>query len=135
MSECVRRPAKEILGTSRRGGSSLKGAGRWNEERKEKVNEKKEAYATFVNSEIDEEKETSRVRYKAVKKVVKKAVAVAKSMAYDTLYQKLRTKEGEKEVFKLARARERKTRELGVVRCIKDKNGTVLFEDAEIKVR
>jgi len=28
-------------------------------------------------------------------------------MAYDTLYQKLETKEGKKEVFKLARAREK----------------------------
>ena len=34
-----------------------------------------------------------------------KAVAVAKCGAYDRLYRKLETKEGEKEVFKLARAR------------------------------
>ena len=45
------------------------------------------------------------------------------------------TKEGEKEVFKLARARERKTRDLGVVRCIKDEDGKVLYEDVEIKGR
>jgi len=47
----------------------------------------------------------------------------------------LKTKEGEKEVFKLARARERSTRDLGVVRCIKDENGRVLSRDAEIKGR
>jgi len=129
MAECIRRLAKEILGTSRRGGSRMKGAWWWNEELKEKVDEKKEAYTTFVNSETDEEKVTSRVRYKAAKKVAKKAVIVAKSMAYDRLYQKLGTKEGEKEVIILARARERKTKELGVVRCIKDKNGKVLSKD------
>ena len=56
-------------------------------------------------------------------------------MAYDRLYQRLETKEGEKEVFKLARAKERRTRDLGVVRCIKDENGKVLFENAEIKER
>jgi len=88
-----------------------------------------------MNSVTDEEKETSRVRYNAAKKAAKKAVAVVKSMAYDRLYQKLGTKEGEKKVFKLARARERKTRDLGVMRCIKDENGKVLSKDAEIKVR
>jgi len=54
-------------------------------------------------------------------------------MAYDRLYQKLNTKEGEKEVFNLTRARKRKTRDLGVVRCIKGENGKVLSEDAVIK--
>jgi len=93
------------------------------------------AYTAFMNSVMDEEKDTSRVRYKVVKKVAKKAIVVAKNMAYDRLYQKLGTKEGEKEVFKLAKARERKIRDLSVVRCIKDENGKVLSEDAEIKVR
>ena len=87
---------------------------------KEKIKEKKEAYAAFMNRGTDEEKEINRVRYKAAKKVVKKAVAVAKSMTYDRLYQKLKTKDGEKEVFKLARARGRRTRHLGIVKCIKD---------------
>ena len=96
---------------------------------------KKEAYATFMNSELNEEKEISRVRYKAAKKVAKKAVAVAKSMAYDRLYRKLKTKEGKKEVFKLAKDRKRITRDLGVVRCVKDENGKALSEDAEIKER
>ena len=45
------------------------------------------------------------------------------------------TKEREKEVFKLARARERKTRDLGVVRCIKDEEGKVLTENDEIRER
>jgi len=66
-----------------------------------------------MNSEMDEEKEISRVRYKAATKIAKKVVVVAKSMAYDRLYQKLETKECEKEVFKLARAREKRTRDLG----------------------
>jgi len=48
-------------------------------------------------------------------------------MAYGRLYPKLQTKKGDKEAFKLARARERITRDLGVVRCIKDENSKVLF--------
>ena len=62
-------------------------------------------------------------------------MAVAKSLTFDRLYHRLGTKDGEKEVFKLAMARERKTRDLGVVRCIKDEDGKVLCEDAEIKER
>ena len=103
----------------------MKGAWWWNEKVKEKVKKKKEAYAAFTNSGTDEEKEISRARYKATKKVAKKAIVVAKSMAYDRLYQKLETKEGEKEVFKLERAKERRTRDLGFVKCIKDENGRV----------
>jgi len=89
----------------------------------------------FMNSAMDEEKEISRVRYKAAKKIAKKAIAVAKSMAYKRLYQKLETEKGKNEAFKLARARERRTMDLGVVRCIKDENGKVLSEDVEINER
>ena len=108
----------------------MMGAWWWNEEVKEKVKEKKVAYEDFLNSGADEEIEIiSRGRYKAVKKVVKKAVAVAKSVAYDRLYHRLESMEGEKEVFKLARTRERRSRDLGVVMCIKDENGEVFSED------
>jgi len=88
-----------------------------------------------MKSGMEEERDIRRVRYKAAKKIAKKYVAVAKNVAYDRLYHRLETKEGEKEVFKLASARERKTRDLGVVRCIKDENGKVLTEDAKIKER
>ena len=64
----------------------------------------------FMNSGTDEEKEISRVSYKAAKKVAKKAVAITKSIAYDRLYQKLETKKGEKEVSKMTRVRERRNR-------------------------
>jgi len=90
----------------------MEGAWWWNEEVNEKVREKKEAFAVFMNSGADGERDVSRARYKAAKKVAKKAVAVAKSLAYDRLYRRLGTKEGEKEVFKLARVRERRTRDL-----------------------
>jgi len=36
-------------------------------------------------------------------------------------------------MFKLARAREKKTRDLGCVRCIKGEDGKVLVEEAEIR--
>jgi len=68
MTKCIQRLAKEILGTSRRGGNKMKGARWWNEEVKKKVKKKKEAYAAFTNSGTDKEKDISRVRYKEAKK-------------------------------------------------------------------
>jgi len=135
MADCIRKSTKDILGASRRGSNRIKGAWWWKKGVKEKVKEKKDTFTTFMNSRMDEELEFNRGRYKAAKKVIKKAVAVAKSGAYDRLYRKLETKEGKKEVFKLARAKERSTRDLGVVRCIKDENGWVLSRDEEIKGR
>jgi len=38
-------------------------------------------------------------------------------------------------VFKLARASEKKSRDLGCVRCIKGEDGNVLVEEAEIRER
>jgi len=99
------------------------------------VKAKKEAYAEFMCSSLEEEREQKKIGYEAAKKVARKAVEVAKSQAFDKLHHRLGMKEGEKEIFKLARARERKTRDLGVVRCIKDEEGKVLTEDVEIKER
>ena len=89
MADCIRRSAIEVLGTSRRGGHKMEGAWWWNEEVKETVREKKKAFAVFMNSGADGDRDVSRARYKAVKKVAKKAVAVAKSLAYDRLYRRL----------------------------------------------
>ena len=47
----------------------------------------------------------------------------------------METNEGEKDVFKLARVRKKKTRNLGCVRCIKGEDGKVLVEEIEIRQR
>jgi hypothetical protein len=47
-------------------------------------------------------------------------VSEARGQAYAGLYQKLDTKEGENNVHKIAKFRERKTRDFNQVKCIKD---------------
>jgi len=78
---------------------------------KEKVKEKQNAYAALSNGTLDEEKDFMEAKYKVAKKLAKKAVTIAKNSVYERLY--LETKEGKRDVFKLARAEGRKTSDLG----------------------
>ena len=73
--------------------------------------------------------------YKLAKRVVKRAVGVAKGKAYDDLYQRLGTKEGEKDIYKMDRIRERKTRDINQIKCIKDGTDRLLLKDEEIMDR
>ena len=66
------------------------------------------------------------------KSQAKKAVAMAKGRAYDNLYARLETKEGEKELYRLARQRDRAGKDVQHVRVIKDKNGNVMVNSEAV---
>ena len=72
-----------------------------------------------------------------VKKVAKRAVSVARGRGYEDVYQRLGTKEGERDIYKLkmAKIHERKAKDIGQVKCIKDGAGQLLVMDEEIKHR
>jgi hypothetical protein len=53
---------------------------------------------------------------------------------YTELYRKLDTKEGENDVYKMAKLRERKTRDFHQVKYIKDEADRLLVKDEEIKI-
>ena len=61
-------------------------------------------------------------RYKLAKKEAKKAVQNARVKLYKEVYEKLDTKEVENDIYRIARIRERKTRDLCTRRCVKDEN-------------
>ena len=73
--------------------------------------------------------------YKGAKKAAKRAVSEARGRAYEDLYQRLNTKEGERDIYKMAKTRERKTRDVNQVKCIKDGADQLLVKDEEIKRR
>ena len=52
---------------------------------------------------------------------------MAKERAYEDLYARLETKEGEKELYRLARQRSRAGKNVQHVRIIKDENGYVMI--------
>ncbi|GJY05232.1 leucine--tRNA ligase [Tanacetum coccineum] len=76
-------------------------------------------------------KSAAEERYKEAKREAKKAVARAKEKAYEDLYKRLDSKEGENDIYRIAKARDRRKRDLGNVRFIKDGDGrTIVNEDA-----
>ncbi|GKC24387.1 retrovirus-related pol polyprotein LINE-1 [Tanacetum coccineum] len=78
----------------------------------------------------------SKVKEKqASKERSKKAVAQAKEKAYEDLYKKMDSKEGANDIFRIAKARERRRRDLGDLCVIKDEGGRTITYDEEIKKR
>ncbi|GKD04626.1 retrovirus-related pol polyprotein LINE-1 [Tanacetum coccineum] len=64
-------------------------------------------------------------------KEAKNAVARVKGKAYENLYKRLDSKEGENDIYRIAKARERREMDLRSVRFIKDEDGrSIINKDA-----
>ncbi|KAG2556553.1 hypothetical protein PVAP13_8NG202201 [Panicum virgatum] len=131
MATCVRKVALEVLGVSRGGKQEGKGTWWWNDEVQRAIKGKKECFKC-----LHLDKSASNIEgYKLGKRAEKRAVSVAKGKAYDDLYQRLGTKEGEKDIYRMARIHEKKTRDINQIKCIKDGTDRLLVKDDEIKGR
>ncbi|KAL6575803.1 hypothetical protein OROHE_000784 [Orobanche hederae] len=127
----IKEVAKEVLGESKGIGPSSKDTSWWNEEVKQAIKTKCECYKVLGKCSSDENYE----RYKKDRTEAKNVVRNARSKVNKELYARLDTKEGENDIYKLARMRERKTRDIGKVKCVKDTDQKVLVQDKEIKER
>nr|GEV19846.1 retrovirus-related Pol polyprotein LINE-1 [Tanacetum cinerariifolium] len=74
-------------------------------------------------------------RYKVAKREAKIAMANAKDKAYKDLYKKLDFKEGANDIYKIAKSRERRRRDIGNVRYIKDEGGRTIVREEDIRKR
>ena len=92
---------------------------------------KKELYKTWQKTKL----ETDRQEYKKMKKEAKRTVARAKQAACKEFYEKLGTKEGEKNIYRVAKDRNKKSQDMSHVKQIKDNQGKVLSEDGKIRDR
>ena len=60
------------------------------------------------------------VKYNMGKKAAKRSVCEARGWAYEDLYWRLDKKEGERNIYEMAKIQARKTRDVDQVKCIKD---------------
>ena len=103
----------------------------WNEEVQESIKEKKDSKKVWDKLR---DKNTKKM-YKEKKSKAKKAVAMAKGRAYDDLYDRLEKKEGEKELYRLARQRERTGKDVQHMKILKDENSNVMVNSETVLKR
>ena len=103
----------------------------WNEEVQKSIQAKKVA-----KKDLDRENtEENKVKYKTAKKTAKQMVAIAKAAAYERLYEDLDSVEGQKKVLRMARSRNRNSKDVYQTKLIKDEDGSVLVDDDKILKR
>ena len=131
VSESILRAGKEVLGES--SGKIWENKETWwfNEEVQQKAQAKKMKKKRWEVTRLDGDKEY----YKQCSKEAKRTVAIAKSEAYDNLYEELDTKEGQQKVFKLAKTRNKNTKDIKHIRQIKDERGVVIRKEGDILIR
>ena len=129
-AEMLRKTAETVLGVTfgkRKGDRETLW---WNEVVQKSIKEKKEAKKAWDKIRDENTKKIYKEKNKA-----KKAVAMAKERAYDDLYARLETKEGEKELYRLARQRNRAGKDVQHVRVIKDENDNVMVNSEAVLKR
>ena len=74
-------------------------------------------------------------KYKVTKKTAKRAVNEAKGRAYEDINRRLSTKKGKNDIYRMARTRDRKTRDFNQVKCINNEREQLLMKEDEIRHR
>ncbi|GJV57818.1 retrovirus-related pol polyprotein LINE-1 [Tanacetum coccineum] len=140
LASVIRDVAKESLGVaseSARTHSTHKESWWFGKEVQTKVATKQSRFKELFacNDGNQEGIDLAKERYKVAKKEAKIAVAQAKDKAYEDLYRKLDSKEGANDIYKIAKARERKRMDIGNVRYIKDEGGRTIVREEDIRKR
>jgi hypothetical protein len=116
MATCIHKVASEEFGMTRESRSEAKDTWWWSDDVQKAIKEKKDC---FRHLHLGRSADTIE-KYKVAKKAAKRALSEARGRAYEDLYLRLDTKEGERNIYKMAKIRARKTRDADQVKCIKD---------------
>ncbi|KAK3563126.1 hypothetical protein QTP86_016360, partial [Hemibagrus guttatus] len=123
--------SSQVLGVSSGRRKEDKETWWWNEEVQDSVQRKRLAKKKWDMDRTEE----NRQEFKELQRRVKREVSKAKQKAYDELYTRLDTREGEKDLYRLARQRDRDGKDVQQVRVIKDRDGRVLTSEESVQRR
>ncbi|KAK3526858.1 hypothetical protein QTP86_000716 [Hemibagrus guttatus] len=130
-AEVIRETGRKVLGVSSGKRKEDKETWWWNEEVQDSIQRKRLAKKKWDMDRTEE----NRQEYKELQRRVKREVSKAKQKAYDELYTRLDTREGEKDLYRLARQRDRDGKDVQQVRVIKDRDGRVLTSEESVQRR
>ncbi|KAK3566834.1 hypothetical protein QTP86_004561 [Hemibagrus guttatus] len=102
-AELIRETGRKVLGVSSGRRKEDKETWWWNEEVQDSIQRKRLAKKKWDMDRTEE----NRQEYKELQCRVKRVVSKAKQKAYEELYTRLDTREGEKDLYRLARQRDR----------------------------
>ncbi|XP_071739812.1 uncharacterized protein [Rutidosis leptorrhynchoides] len=117
LASTIREVAKEALGVAvgtSRGHKTDRESWWFSDEVQSKVALKQLRFRELITCQEGTSTDRTRVeeRYKEAKREAKNAVARAKEKAYEDLYRKLNSKEGANDIYRIAKARERRRRDI-----------------------
>ncbi|KAK3517688.1 hypothetical protein QTP70_015678, partial [Hemibagrus guttatus] len=130
-AEVIRETGRKVLGVSSGRRKEDKETWWWNEEVQDSIQRKRLAKKKWDMDRTEE----NRQEYKELQCRVKREVSKAKQKAYDELYTRLDTREGQKDLYRLARQRDRDGKDVQQVRVIKDRDGRVLTSEESVQRR
>ncbi|KAK3534085.1 hypothetical protein QTP86_001163 [Hemibagrus guttatus] len=130
-AEVIRETGRKVLGMSSGRRKEDKETWWWNEEVQDNIQRKRLAKKKWDMDRTEE----NRQECKELQRRVKREVSKAKQKAYDELYTRLDTREGEKDLYRLARQRDRDGKDVQQVRVIKDRDGRVLTSEESVQRR
>ncbi|KAK3555174.1 hypothetical protein QTP86_010043 [Hemibagrus guttatus] len=130
-AEVIRETGRKVLGVSSGRRKEDKETWWWNEGVQDSIQRKRLAKKKWDMDRTEE----NRQEYKELQRRVKREVSKAKQKAYDELYTRLDTREGEKDLYRLARQRDRDGKDVQQVRVIKDRDGRVLTSEESVQRR
>jgi hypothetical protein len=122
--------AKDILGESKAGKYLEKESWWWNDEVQNAIAKKKEAFKRWKQSGM----EIDRENYRALNKFSKEKCAIAKEKGYEDIYRDLE-QNGPKKIYKLARGRHRRSKDIDRMTFVRNEEGKILGDDKSIKDR
>ena len=130
-AETLRKTAEAVLGMTFGKRKGDRETWWWNEEVQESIKERKEAKKVWEKIKH----KNSKYRYTKKRRVRQRRQLRLRRDVYDDLYDRLETKEGEKELYRLARHRDRAGKDVQDAKIMKDENGNVIVNSETVLKR